>query len=83
MPGDESVVVFNGDVLSSHNLALQIQEHEANNADATLHLTAVQDARSYGCVPTDSDGRVSAFLEKWKIQLQIPSTPAAMCSNRQ
>jgi|UniRef100_UPI00404A1448 mannose-1-phosphate guanylyltransferase len=61
---DESVVVFNGDVLSSHNLALQIQEHEANNANATLHLTAVEDARAYGCVPTDSDGRITAFLEK-------------------
>ena len=64
LPGDESVVVFNGDVLSSHNLALQIQEHEENGADATLHLTAVEDARAYGCVPTDSDGRVTAFLEK-------------------
>jgi mannose-1-phosphate guanylyltransferase len=64
LSGDESVVVFNGDVLSSHNLALQIQEHEENGADATLHLTAVEDARTYGCVPTDSDGRVTAFLEK-------------------
>jgi len=64
LPGDESIVVFNGDVLSSHNLALQIQEHEANNADVTLHLTAVEDARAYGCVPTDSQGRVTAFLEK-------------------
>ena len=64
LPADESVVVFNGDVLSSHNLALQIQEHEANDADVTLHLTAVDDARAYGCVPTDSQGRVTAFLEK-------------------
>jgi mannose-1-phosphate guanylyltransferase len=64
LPADESVVVFNGDVLSSHNLALQIQEHEANDADVTLHLTRVEDARAYGCVPTDSDGRVTAFLEK-------------------
>jgi mannose-1-phosphate guanylyltransferase len=64
LPADTSVVVFNGDVLSSHNLVLQIQEHEANDADVTLHLTAVDDARAYGCVPTDSDGRVTAFLEK-------------------
>ena len=64
LPAAESVVVFNGDVLSSHNLALQIQEHEANDADVTLHLTRVEDARAYGCVPTDSDGRVTAFLEK-------------------
>jgi mannose-1-phosphate guanylyltransferase len=64
LTGDESIVVFNGDVLSSHNLSQQILEHEANNADVTLHLTEVEDARAYGCVPTDSDGRVTAFLEK-------------------
>ena len=64
LSGDESIVVFNGDVLSSHNLAQQIREHEENNADVTLHLTAVEDARAYGCVPTDTDGRVTAFLEK-------------------
>ena len=29
-----------------------------------MHLTAVEDARAFGCVPTDSDGRVTAFLEK-------------------
>ena len=64
LTGDESVVVFNGDVLSSHNLSQQIKEHELNDADVTLHLTAVEDARAYGCVPTDSEGRVTAFLEK-------------------
>jgi mannose-1-phosphate guanylyltransferase len=61
---DESVVVLNGDVLSSHNLKEQIQQHEAHDADVTLHLTEVQDARAFGCVPTDKDGRVTAFLEK-------------------
>ena len=64
LASNESVVVFNGDVLSSHNLHEQIRQHEANSADVTLHLTAVEDARAYGCVPTDSDGRVTAFLEK-------------------
>ena len=61
---NESVVVLNGDVLSSHNLAEQIQQHEAHDADVTLHLTEVKDARAFGCVPTDSNGRVTAFLEK-------------------
>ena len=61
---NESVVVLNGDVLSSHNLAEQIRQHEAHDADVTLHLTEVKDARAFGCVPTDSDGRVTAFLEK-------------------
>ena len=61
---NESVVVLNGDVLSSHELTEQIRQHEAHGADVTLHLTEVQDARAFGCVPTDSDGRVTAFLEK-------------------
>jgi mannose-1-phosphate guanylyltransferase len=60
----ESVVVLNGDVLSSHNLTEQIRQHESHDADVTLHLTQVKDARAFGCVPTDSDGRVTAFLEK-------------------
>lgn len=64
LDSDESIVVLNGDVLSSHNLAKQIEQHEENNADVTLHLTQVQDARAFGCVPTDQTGRVTAFLEK-------------------
>ena len=61
---NESVVILNGDVLSSHNLTEQIRQHEANGADVTLHLTEVEDARAFGCVPTDNNGRVTAFLEK-------------------
>lgn len=61
---DESIVIFNGDVLSSHDLSRQIQMHESLDADVTMHLTHVADARAYGCVPVDHDGRVKAFLEK-------------------
>jgi mannose-1-phosphate guanylyltransferase len=61
---NESVVILNGDVLSSHNVAEQIHQHESHDADVTLHLTQVEDARAFGCVPTDGDGRVTAFLEK-------------------
>lgn len=61
---NESVVILNGDVLSSHNLSEQIRQHELHDADVTLHLTQVDDARAFGCVPTDSNGRVTAFLEK-------------------
>jgi len=60
----ESIVILNGDVLSSHNLSEQIRQHEEHDADVTLHLTTVEDARAYGSVPTDSNGRVTAFLEK-------------------
>ena len=62
--GDEPIVIFNGDVLSRHSIANQIKFHTSKNADATLHLIEVEDARAFGCVPTDDDGRVTAFLEK-------------------
>ena len=61
---DQAVVVFNGDVLSQHNLAAQIEFHKKAEADVTLHLIQVEDARAFGCVPTTADGRVEAFLEK-------------------
>lgn len=61
---NQAVVVFNGDVLSQHNLAAQIEFHKKVEADVTLHLIQVEDARAFGCVPTTADGRVEAFLEK-------------------
>ena len=62
--GDEPIVGFSGDVLSRHSIADQIHFHQTRSADATLHLIEVEDARAFGCVPTDADGRVTAFLEK-------------------
>jgi len=64
LEGDENVVIFNGDVLSHHDIAAQVKFHEAKNADVTLHLISVEDARAFGCVPTEADGQVTAFLEK-------------------
>jgi mannose-1-phosphate guanylyltransferase len=61
---DDPVVILNGDVLSGHDLRGQIAFHERTRADVTLHLVAVEDARAYGSVPSDDDGRVTAFLEK-------------------
>jgi mannose-1-phosphate guanylyltransferase len=51
-------------VLSGHDIAAQVAFHESVDADVTLHLVEVGDARAYGCVPCDDDGRVTAFLEK-------------------
>ena len=64
LSNQESIVIMNGDVLSSHNLAKQIALHESQDADVTLHLTHVDDARAFGSVPTDADNRVVGFLEK-------------------
>jgi mannose-1-phosphate guanylyltransferase len=60
----EEFVIFNGDVLSGHNIAAQLDFHRRNQADVTLHLIEVADARAFGCVPTDSSGKVLDFLEK-------------------
>ena len=62
-PADQ-VVIFNGDVLSAHDLDAQIKFHEANSADVTLYLTEVADARAYGSVELLSGQRVKSFLEK-------------------
>lgn len=60
----ETVVVCNGDNLIGVDLELLVAEHRRRAADVTLCLTRVSDPRAYGCVPTDADGRVQAFLEK-------------------
>ena len=60
----DPVVVLNGDVLSGHDVAGQVQLHRERDADVTLHLVRVADPRAYGCVPTDGHGRVTQFLEK-------------------
>ncbi len=60
----DTVLVFNGDVLSGADLGALLASHEENQADVTLHLVRVSDPRAFGCVPTDTVGRVTAFLEK-------------------
>src|SRR5699024_6069334 len=60
----ENVLVFNGDVLGGTDLGALLHTHARQRADVTMHLVRVGDPRSFGCVPTDGDGRVTAFLEK-------------------
>ncbi len=60
----ETVMVFNGDVLGGSDLKAVVATHREKNADVTMHLVRVGDPRAFGCVPTDPDGRVTAFLEK-------------------
>jgi mannose-1-phosphate guanylyltransferase len=61
---DEPVLILNGDVLSGHDIAAQVELHLRHEAAVTLHLVEVDDPRAFGCVPTDADGQVTAFLEK-------------------
>jgi mannose-1-phosphate guanylyltransferase len=65
---ERAVVVLNGDVLSGHDLAAQLEDfsrpRDGRPVDVSLHLVEVPDARPFGCVPTDRQGRVLAFVEK-------------------
>jgi mannose-1-phosphate guanylyltransferase len=60
----DTTMVFNGDVLSGCDLGALLDTHERHDADVTLHLVRVGDPRAFGCVPTDGDGVVTAFMEK-------------------
>jgi NDP-sugar pyrophosphorylase family protein len=60
----ESVVVFNGDVLTQIDLGAVIRLHRERQAKATIVLTPVENPQAYGLVETEPDGRVRRFLEK-------------------
>jgi NDP-sugar pyrophosphorylase family protein len=60
----ESVVVFNGDVLTQIDLAAVIRLHRERNARATIVLTPVENPTAYGLVETDPEGNVRRFVEK-------------------
>jgi mannose-1-phosphate guanylyltransferase len=60
----DTVLVLNGDNLVGADLGAFLAAHHGSDADVTLCLHRVPDARPYGCVPTDAAGRVTAFLEK-------------------
>jgi NDP-sugar pyrophosphorylase family protein len=62
----ESVVVFNGDVLTGIDLASVIRLHRDRKAKATIVLTPVENPSAYGLVETAPDGRILRFLEKPK-----------------
>jgi len=60
----ESVVVFNGDVLTQVDLAAVIALHRERKAKATIVLTPVENPAAYGLVETDATGNIQRFLEK-------------------
>lgn len=62
--GEEPFLALNGDILTDLDLTAMIAFHRERGAIATIALTHVEDARPYGLVPTEPDGRVLGFREK-------------------
>jgi len=60
----ESVVVFNGDVLTQVDLGAVLRLHRERKAKATIVLTPVENPRAYGLVETDASSNIRRFLEK-------------------
>ncbi|MBD8498749.1 sugar phosphate nucleotidyltransferase [Paenibacillus arenosi] len=61
---DETFIVVSGDALTDFNLRKAIEYHRSKQALATMVLTQVDSPLEYGVVMTESDGRVTRFLEK-------------------
>ena len=61
---DDSILVFNGDVLAQLDLADVLDKHRQQDARATIVLTQIDDPAAYGLVETDLEGNVKCFLEK-------------------
>ena len=61
---DGTFVVLNGDVLTDLDLGALVAFHRERGGLATIALTPVEDPSAFGVVPTDSEGRVTAFIEK-------------------
>jgi mannose-1-phosphate guanylyltransferase len=57
-------LALNGDILTDLDLSALAAFHEGRNASATIALTVVEDARPFGLVDLDAEGRVQAFREK-------------------
>ncbi|MFE3143537.1 sugar phosphate nucleotidyltransferase [Streptomyces scopuliridis] len=72
---DDPVLIFNGDILTGLDIRALVRTHASSGADVSLHLTRVEDPRAFGLVPTDADGRVTAFLEK-------PQTPEEIVTDQ-
>jgi mannose-1-phosphate guanylyltransferase len=60
----ETFVVVNGDVLTDLDLTSLVAFHRERRAEGTIALHPVADPSAFGVVPTDGEGRVTAFVEK-------------------
>lgn len=61
---DQPFLALNGDILTDLDLTALVARHREREAAATIALQHVEDARPFGLVATETDGRVLEFREK-------------------
>ncbi|MBI3260623.1 MAG: hypothetical protein HYZ54_14285, partial [Ignavibacteriae bacterium] len=57
-------IVISGDVLTDFDISAALDFHKQKGAKATILLTRVPNPLQFGIVMTDSEGRITRFLEK-------------------
>src|SRR5262245_38421103 len=60
----DTIVAFNGDVMTSVDVNRLVSLHRERKAKATIVLTPVENPAAYGLVEIAADGTVQRFLEK-------------------
>jgi mannose-1-phosphate guanylyltransferase len=65
---EEPFFALNGDIVTDLNLTAMLAFHRETGASATIALHHVDDARAFGLIVSDANGRVREFREK-------PETP--------
>jgi mannose-1-phosphate guanylyltransferase len=61
---NETFIAMNADVLSEIDVSALVDFHRERGGEACIALTPVEDPSQFGVVPTDTTGRVKAFIEK-------------------
>ncbi len=61
---DDTFVVANGDIMTDLDISKLLAAHRASGAEATIHVSPVDDPSAFGVVELDDDLRVLRFVEK-------------------
>ena len=72
-PGIDYVVILSGDQLYRMDYRKMLADHQASGADVTIagKLIDRSDAKSFGIMRIDEDGRVVGFLEKPQTEAEL------------
>lgn len=61
---DDAFLIISGDALTDIDLTALIADHREHRVDATIALTHIAQALSFGIALTDDDNHITRFLEK-------------------
>lgn len=82
-PAPEYIVILAGDHIYKMNYAEMIREHVASGAQCTVACIEVprEDAKGFGVMAVNDEGRITAFVEKPKDPPAMPGNPnKSLCS---